>query len=798
MEGPEITSAEATIDNGQFGTRTIRFETGRLAQQAGGAVSAYLDGETMLLSTTTASKNPKDHLDFFPLTVDVEERMYAAGRIPGSFFRREGRPGTDAILTCRLIDRPLRPTFKKGLRNEVQVVITVLSVHPDHQYDVLAINAASASTQISGLPFSGPIGAVRVSLIDGQWVAFPNFSDIERSTFDMVVAGRMTDSGDVAVMMVEAESTEATWDLVKNQGKQAPNEEVVAEGLEASKKFIKVLCDAQADLATRAAKPVEEFPIFLDYEEDAYAAVEAATSADLATALTIAGKAEREDRLDEIKDAMKASLAGTEDTPGEFFGREKELSAAYRSVQKAQVRQRILRDQVRIDGRGLADIRALGAEVEVLPRVHGSALFERGETQIMGVTTLNMLKMEQQIDSLSPVTKKRYMHNYNFPPYSTGETGRVGSPKRREIGHGALAERALMPVLPPREEFPYAIRQVSEALGSNGSTSMGSVCASTMSLLNAGVPLRAAVAGIAMGLVSDTVDGETKYAALTDILGAEDAFGDMDFKVAGTREFITAIQLDTKLDGIPASVLAGALTQARDARLHILDVMNEAIDAPDEMAPTAPRIITVQVPVDKIGEVIGPKGKMINQIQDDTGADISIEDDGTVFIGAVDGPSAEAARNAINAIANPQMPELGERFLGTVVKTTTFGAFVSLLPGKDGLLHISEVRKLVGGKRIDAVEDILGVGQKVQVELKEIDPRGKLSLAAVLTPEQEAEMANGSKGADEEGRGGRREGGRDGGRESGGRDGSRRRRRRNDNGDESAEAAEPAESVQTD
>ena len=786
MEGPEITAAEATIDNGSFGTRTIRFETGRLAKQAGGAVSAYLDGETMLLSTTTAGKTPKDHFDFFPLTVDVEERMYAAGRIPGSFFRREGRPGTDAILTCRLIDRPLRPTFKKGLRNEVQVVITVLSVHPDHQYDVLAINAASASTQISGLPFSGPIGAVRVSLIDGQWVAFPNFSDIERSTFDMVVAGRVV-GDDVAIMMVEAESTESTWNLVKNEAKTAPTEEVVAEGLEASKTFIKVLCDAQAELARAAAKPVEDFPIFLDYQDDAYAAVEQATSADLATALTIAGKAEREERLDEIKEAMKASLAGTEEAPGEFFGRDKELSAAYRSVQKAQVRQRILRDKVRIDGRGLADIRALGAEVEVLPRVHGSALFERGETQILGVTTLNMLKMEQQIDSLGPVTKKRYMHNYNFPPYSTGETGRVGSPKRREIGHGALAERALLPVLPPREEFPYAIRQVSEALGSNGSTSMGSVCASTMSLLNAGVPLRAAVAGIAMGLVSDEVDGETRYAALTDILGAEDAFGDMDFKVAGTREFVTAIQLDTKLDGIPASVLAGALTQARDARMHILDVMNEAIDAPDEMAPTAPRIITVQVPVDKIGEVIGPKGKMINQIQDDTGADISIEDDGTVFIGAVDGPSADAARNAINAIANPQMPEVGERFLGTVVKTTTFGAFVSLTPGKDGLLHISEVRKLVGGKRIDAVEDILGVGQKVQVELKEIDPRGKLSLAAVLTPEQEAELAAGSKGDDEGGRGGRREGGRDGGRR-------RRRRGDNDSGEsvetESADAGE--------
>ena len=374
----------------------------------------------------------------------------------------------------------------------------------------------------------------------------------------------------------------------------------------------------------------------------------------------------------------------------------------------------------------------------MLPRVHGSALFERGETQILGVTTLNMLRMEQQIDSLSPETRKRYMHNYNFPPYSTGETGRVGSPKRREIGHGALAERAIVPVLPSREEFPYAIRQVSEALGSNGSTSMGSVCASTLALLNAGVPLRAPVAGIAMGLVSGNVDGETKYAALTDILGAEDAFGDMDFKVAGTEEFITAIQLDTKLDGIPASVLAGALSQAREARLEILDLINDTIDTPDEMAATAPRVISVKVPVDKIGEVIGPKGKMINQIQEETGADITIEDDGTVYIGAVDGPSAEAARSQINAIANPMVPEIGERYLGTVVKTTSFGAFVSLSPGKDGLLHISQIRKLVGGKRVENVDDVLSVGQKLQVEIGEIDPRGKLSLLAVTADSDDA------------------------------------------------------------
>ena len=486
-------------------------------------------------------------------------------------------------------------------------------------------------------------------------------------------------------------------------------------------------------MADKAAKETQDFPRFLDYQQDAYDAVKAQAEGEVAQAITIAAKQERESRLDEIKDAAKAALAE------QFEGRDKEISAAFRSLTKSSVRQRMLRDKIRMDGRGPADIRTLSAEVEVLPRVHGSALFERGETQIMGVTTLNMLRMEQQLDTLSPETRKRYMHNYNFPPYSTGETGRVGSPKRREIGHGALAERALMTVLPSREEFPYAIRQVSEALSSNGSTSMGSVCASTLSLLNAGVPLRAPVAGIAMGLVSDEVDGETQYIALTDILGAEDAFGDMDFKVAGTREFVTAIQLDTKLDGIPASVLGGALTQARDARLHILDVMNEAIDAPDEMSQYAPRVISVQVPVDKIGEVIGPKGKMINQIQEETGAQISIEDDGTVYIGATDGPSAEAARTMVNAIANPQMPEIGERYVGTVVKTTSFGAFISLTPGRDGLLHISQIRKMVGGKRIDAVEDVLGVGQKVQVQIGEIDQRGKLSLVPVLDEDASAD-----------------------------------------------------------
>jgi len=732
-----VKSAEAVIDNGEFGVRKIRFETGRLARQASGSAVAILDDETVVLSATVASKQPKENLDFFPLTVDVEERMYAAGRIPGSFFRREGRPSEDAILTCRLIDRPLRPSFVKGLRNEIQVVCTILALHPDHLYDVIAINAASMSTQLAGLPFSGPIGGVRVALIKDQWVAFPTHEQLSGATFDMVVAGRVLEDGDVAIMMVEAESTPQTLGLLANAeatGAIAPDEETVAEGLEAAKEFIAALCEAQKVLAAEAAEAgispasTADFPIFVDYAEDVYEAVKASVSDELAKALTIAGKHDREAEQDRVKGIAQERLAE------QFEGREKEISAAFRSLTKKLVRERIIRDGLRIDGRGLTDIRPLAAEVGVLPRVHGSALFERGETQILGVTTLNMLRMEQAIDTLNPERTKRYMHNYNMPPYSTGETGRVGSPKRREIGHGALAERAILPVLPLREEFPYAIRQVSEAISSNGSTSMGSVCASAMSLLSAGVPLKGMVSGIAMGLIHEG----GQYVTLTDILGAEDAFGDMDFKVAGTEQVITALQLDTKLDGIPASVLAAALKQAHGARMTILGVMRDAIAGPGEMSPFAPRIITLKVPVDKIGEVIGPKGKMINSIQDETGAEITIEDDGTIYVGATDGPSAEAARTAINAIANPHVPEIGERFLGTVVKTTTFGAFLSLLPGKDGLLHVTQIRKLHGGRRIENVEDVIHVGDKIQVEIREIDDRGKLSLVPVEVIEREA------------------------------------------------------------
>ncbi|MDR0782853.1 MAG: polyribonucleotide nucleotidyltransferase [Propionibacteriaceae bacterium] len=730
MKGPNLRFTEAILDNGAFGRHVVRFEAGLLAQQAAGSAAVYLDDDTMLLSATTASNNPRDAVDFFPLTVDVEERMYAAGKIPGSFFRREGRPPESAILAARLVDRPLRPCFTKGLRNEVQVVITVLALNPNVVYDTLAINAGSISTTLAGLPFSGPVGGLRIALIKDQWVAFPTIEQTKDAVFDMAVAGRVLPDGDVAIMMVEAEATADTYELVRG-GRTAPTEEVVAQGLEAAKPFLKALCDAQVELASQFPKDTKVFPVFLDCEDDVYAAVEAAATARLKAVNAIVGKQERETATEELLAEIHSEL------DAQFPERDKEITGAYRGLTKALVRHKTLTEEIRLDGRGPKDIRELSIQVGVIPRVHGSALFMRGETQILGVSTLNMLDMEQKLDTLAPETTKRYMHNYNFPPYSTGETGRVGSPKRREIGHGALAERALLPVVPERNDFPYAIRQVSEALGSNGSTSMGSVCASSLSLLQAGVPLKSPVAGIAMGLMSEEIDGKVRYLTLTDILGAEDALGDMDFKVAGTKDFVTALQLDTKLDGIPADVLAAALLQAREARQIILDVMREAIDAPGEMSPYAPRIITIHIPVDKIGEVIGPKGKVINQIQDDTGANIAIEDDGTVYIGADSGEAAEAARQMVNSIANPHMPEKGERFLGTVVKTTTFGAFISLVPGKDGLLHISKMRALSGGARVENVDDVVKVGQKLQVEILDVDDRGKLSLVPVVEDKAE-------------------------------------------------------------
>ena len=706
----------------------MSIETGKLANLAAGAVVVTV-GDTVVLSTVATSK-PREGIDFFPLTVDVEERMYAAGKIPGSFFRREGRPGEEAILTCRLTDRPLRPSFPSDFRNEVQVIATILGSDQSNPHDVISINGASAALMISGIPFDGPIGAVRLAHLDGAWVAHPTYQEGDESTFELVVAGRRTDAGEIAIMMVEAGGTEAAWELYE-QGAPKVTEETIAEGLEVAKEWIGVSIDMQLELreAVIAAKgPIQtiEYTPNVDYADDVFEAVAGEARTSTSEAMATADKNERNGRLDEIKAALLASLVGTDDAPGTFAGRDKEVKGAFRSLQKQVVRARIVNDGVRIDGRGVTDIRPLSAEVGIVNTVHGSGLFQRGETQVLSVTTLGMLRMEQIVDTLGLEDRKRYMHHYNFPPFSTGETGRVGSPKRREIGHGALAARALVPVVPSKEEWPYTLRVVSDVLSSNGSTSMASVCGSTLSLMDAGVPIKAPVAGIAMGLVY----AEGKYTTLTDILGAEDAFGDMDFKVAGTSEFVTALQLDTKIDGLPADVLAAALQQAKEARLKILDVMNGAIAAPrEDVRPTAPKIVSFEIPIDKIGEVIGPKGKVINTIQQETGADIAVSDDGvvgTVSVGSKDSSQVDEARRRIELILDPPTAELGADYTGRVVNITKFGAFVNILPGRDGLLHISKIGR---GKRIDRVEDVFNLGDEVTVRVDDIDNSGKLSLS---------------------------------------------------------------------
>jgi polyribonucleotide nucleotidyltransferase len=712
--------------------KTLSFETGKLAPQSMGAVVATIGGTTVL-TTANAAQDVRPGVDFFPLTVDVEERSYAIGKIPGSFFRREGRPSEDAILTCRLTDRPLRPSFPKGFRNETQVVTNVLGADLHQPYDVLSINAASAALMISGIPFDGPIGAVRIAYSqDGVWIPHPTYEEGNDGTFELVVAGRELDNGDVAVMMVEAGGTEKSFQYYAD-GAKVVDEAVLASGLDACKVWIKESIGLQRQLvasviATRGPIEQLEFTPVADYADDVFAAVERVATDDLAKAITIAGKHERNEATDAAAASAVAALAGSPDEPGELAGREKEIKEAVRSLTKKLVRKRIVDEGLRIDGRGTTDLRPVSAEVGLLPTAHGSGLFQRGETQVLDVCTLAMPRMNQLVDTLNPETTKRFLHHYNMPPWANGETGRVGSPKRREIGHGALAGRAILPVVPSQEEFAYTLRLVSEVMSSNGSTSMGSVCASSLSLMDAGVPIKAPVAGIAMGLVLH--DGQ--YTTLTDILGAEDAFGDMDFKVAGTAEAITALQLDTKIDGIPADVLAAALDQAKVARLQILEVMNAAISAPrEEVAATAPKITTIHIPIDKVGEVIGPKGKVINTIQSETGADISVDDDGAqgiVTIGAVESWRMEEAKAAILAIVDPPKAELGKVYSGRVVNITKFGAFVNILPGRDGLVHIS---KLGRGKRINAVEDVLSLGQEIEVRVDEIDDKGKVSLSPV-------------------------------------------------------------------
>ena len=708
--------------------RSLSFETGKLAGQADGAVVARL-GDTVVLVTATAAKTVREGVDFFPLTVDIEERMYAAGKIPGSFFRREGRATDQAILTGRLIDRPLRPSFPSGFRNEVHVVGTILGADQENPHDVLAINAASAALMVSGIPFEGPIGAVRIAYSqDGSWIPHATYQEGDESTFELVVAGRALgegDDSDIAIMMVEAGGTEQAWSYYQ-AGAPKVTEEVIAGGLEEAKTWIRESVNLQRRLVAEAPtkSPVPYEPQ-TDYADDVWTRVGDVGTERLTRANSIVEKAERNAALDEAGASIGATLAD------ELEGREKEVRAAVRALTKQLVRRRIVEDGVRIDGRGPGDIRPLSAEVGVIPTAHGSGLFQRGETQVLNVTTLGMPRMNQLLDTIGTDESKRYMHHYNFPPFSTGETGFMRGPKRREIGHGLLAERALLPVVPSAEEFPYTLRLVSEVLSSNGSTSMASVCGSTLSLMDAGVPVKAPVAGIAMGLVH----AEGRYTTLTDILGAEDAFGDMDFKVAGSADFVTALQLDTKIDGLPADVLAQALQQARAARLTILEVMAGAIAEPrPAVNEHAPKIVSIEIPLDKIGEVIGPKGKVINAIQQETGADINVDDDGmvgTVTIGAKDGRAVEEARRRLGLILEPPKAEIGAVYPGKVVNITKFGAFVNVLPGRDGLVHIS---KLGQGRRVERVEDVVELGQSLDVRVDDIDPQGKISLSLASEP----------------------------------------------------------------
>jgi polyribonucleotide nucleotidyltransferase len=755
-----------------IGGSEITMEVGKLAQLAHGSVVVTL-GETQLLVTCTTGP-PREGIDFFPLTVDVEERMYAAGKIPGGFFRREGRPSETAILTCRLVDRPMRPMFREGFRQEVHIVATILSVDHANLYDVPIINGASMATVLAGLPFDGPIGAVRVALMNGRWKANPTFQDLDLATFDMVVAGRRNDQGGVDILMVEAEAPEEALTHI-DEGQVAPTEDIVTEGLEEAKRYIGELVDMQREIAEQAGASIKEFPVAMDYEEDVKEAVRTFAEARVSEALTIADKTERNEALDAIKEDLAAHLMETWGEE-EHADKARQVKAAFKSVQKEIMRRRIVEEGVRLDGRRPDEIRPISCDVGLIPRAHGSSLFQRGETQVLNVTTLGMLRMTQMIDTLDPEDEKRYMHHYNFPPFSTGEPGFMRGPKRREIGHGALAERALMPVIPNEDDFPYALRLVSDVLMSNGSTSMASACASTLSLMDAGVPIKAPVAGIAMGLIAEAGD----FVTLTDILGAEDALGDMDFKVAGTRDFVTALQLDTKVSGLPAEVLSGALKQAREARLHILDRMLATIPEPREaMAATAPRVMTVTIPVDKIGEVIGPKGKRINEIIAETGADVDIQDDGRVFIGSKDGDAAERAITMINEIVNPRLPDVGEVFDGKVVKTTTFGAFVNLTPAKDGLVHISRLGR--GGKRVNTVEDVVNVGDVLKVNVREIDQQGRISLEPVWDDEEPGDEPAEASDRSEEPGDRRREGGRPPGDREGrgdGEGGQRRRRRR--------------------
>ncbi len=670
--------------------RTLTIETGKLAHQAGGAVTVRY-GDTMMLGTATASK-PRPGIDFFPLSVEFEERLYAAGRIPGSFFRREGRPTTTAVLSARLTDRPIRPLFPKGYNDDTQLIITIFAVDMENPPDTLGTIAASAALCVSDIPFDGPVASVRIGHVDGELVLQPTFAQLEVSDLNLVVAGTKD-----AITMVEAEAGEVP-------------ESLLVDALAMGQEAISAICEMQEALATEVAPTKREYtPQSVD--ADVLAAVEERIGDDLRTALREAEhKADRDNRRAVVKASLLDNL--DEDADAEAF------RDAFDAFEKRIVRRSILDEGVRPDGRGHADVRPLSAEIDLVPRTHGSGLFQRGETQVLSFTTLAGSGMAQRIDDLTPEDSKRFMHHYNFPPFSTGETGRVGNPSRRSIGHGMLGERAMAAILPPFEEFPYTIRIVSEVLASNGSTSMASVCAAVLSMMDAGVPIKTPIAGIAMGLIKEADD----VAILTDIVGMEDHLGDMDFKVAGSRDGVTALQMDMKVKGIDLEILTRALEQARAARLQIMDVMTECIAAPrEQMSPHAPRILRLDVPQDKIGQLIGPGGRSIRALQDETGAEISVEDDGAVFVTAVDQASGQAAYDRISAMTRDIEP--GQIYTGKVVRILPFGAFVEMVPGKDALVHISELADY----RVDKVEDIVSVGDEMQIIVIEVDNLGRVN-----------------------------------------------------------------------
>ena len=707
-----------SIDNVKvnIGNAEIGFETGKLALQAPGSV-VVTSGDTTVLVTTVANKSVRDGIDFFPLTVDVEERMYSAGKIPGGFFRREGRQTEKAILACRLIDRPLRPSFKDGFRCETQIIATVLSVDNENEYDILALNAASLGLQLAGVPLESAVGAVRMSLINDNWVVQATNTELEESVFDMVVAGSLNPKGEIDIVMVEAGATDNAFNKI-DEGSAAPSENIVADGIDMSKEFIAKLIEAQKELVAKRDVPEIDWPIIEDYSEELKSQISEAFGSDIEAAMAITDRAERSEKQSELQELAVEKFLDEEDD------NTKAIKLAFKSIVKNTVRDRVLSGGARLDGRTPTDIRNISAEINLLPTVHGSSLFLRGETQVLNVTTLGMSRLEQMLDTIDTVTSKRYMHHYNFPPYSTGEAYPMRGPKRREIGHGALAEKALVPVIPPKVDFPYTIRVVSEAISSNGSTSQASVCASSLSLMAAGVPIREHVAGIAMGLISK----DDTYVTLTDILGAEDALGDMDFKVAGTRNVITALQLDMKIEGLPADVLRKALNQAMDARHHILDIMEDTIAEPAEsLSGNAPRLETIELPKDKIGEVIGPKGKNIKKIEEETGCSVEIDDDGILTLGSTEEEAIAAGKEMVMLIIDPPEAEVGAEYDGEVVSVATYGAFVNILPGRDGLLHVS---KFHSTKRVNNTESVVTVGDKIKVKVDSIE-NGKVSLSPV-------------------------------------------------------------------